>query len=116
MMLQLTYRTLAETTLSSPKSTMVSIFLFAIISIILLRKFLRKSIPSPNIGLPFIGDALGYAKDPVDFVRQATVKCGQIFRINMILNNIVFLRGTELNKMYLNTREEVWSFGDGMVG
>lgn len=34
----------------------------------------------------------------------------------MILNNIVFLRGTEMNKMYLDTREEVWSFGDGMVG
>lgn len=94
---------------------MLSLFLFVIISIFLLRTFLRRSIPSPNIGLPFIGDALGYAKDPVDFVRRATVKCGQVFRINMILNNIVFLRGTEMNKMYLDTREEVWSFGDGMV-
>ncbi|KAJ9325560.1 hypothetical protein DTO027B5_6328 [Paecilomyces variotii] len=84
------------------------------ISFSVLRKLFQKSIPTPKFGLPVIGDALAYGKDPITFVRDATAKVGPVFRINMLLNSIIFLRRNDLNKMYLETREDVWSFGDGM--
>jgi hypothetical protein len=82
------------------------------------RVFTRKpkSIPTLSIGLPFLGDALALGNDPVSFLRLATAKCGSIFRVNLLLKNVIFLQGSDMNRVYLDTKEEVWSFGGGMVG
>ncbi|RDH36744.1 cytochrome P450 [Aspergillus welwitschiae] len=73
-----------------------------------------RKIPQPRIGLPVVGDAQAFGKSPISYIRQATARCGPVFQINLLLTKIVMLRGAQLNRFYLDTREEVWSFGDGM--
>jgi hypothetical protein len=117
--------TMGQFTLSYPGGDILSIsrivpvglplLLVILISFTILRRLFQRSIPNPNFGLPIIGDASAYSNDPVSFVRDATAKIGPVFRVNMLLNSLIFLRADSMNKMYLETREEVWSFGDGMV-
>lgn len=63
----------------------------------------------------FLGDALEYATRPVELIRKATAQCGNIFSLQILNVYTVWLRGNALNKVYLETREDVWSFTGGMV-
>jgi hypothetical protein len=63
----------------------------------------------------FLGDALDYATRPVELIRKATAQCGDIFSLQILTVYTVWLRGNALNKVYLETREDVWSFTGGMV-
>ncbi|KAK7909085.1 hypothetical protein PG985_014963 [Apiospora marii] len=65
-------------------------------------------------GLPFVAAAARYAKNPIGTIRNATEECGAIFSIQLLNMSQVWLRGNDLNKVYLETREDVWSFGGGM--
>lgn len=75
-----------------------------------------KAFPTPRLGLPLIGDALAFLNSPVGFVKDATNKCGPIFQVKLLFANIVYLRGTQLNRMYVDVKEDIWSFGGGIVG
>ncbi|OOF97634.1 hypothetical protein ASPCADRAFT_166660 [Aspergillus carbonarius ITEM 5010] len=73
-----------------------------------------KAFPTPRLGLPLIGDALAFLNSPVGFVKDATNKCGPIFQVKLLFANIVYLRGTQLNRMYVDVKEDIWSFGGGI--
>lgn len=77
----------------------------------------RKRVPSykGESAFSFLGDALDYAMRPVDLITKATAQCGNIFSLQVLTVYIVWLRGNALNKVYLETREDVWSFTGGMV-
>lgn len=75
-----------------------------------------KAFPSPRLGYPLVGDALAFLNRPVAFVQDATRKCGPIFHVKILFANIVYLRGTQLNRMYVDVKEDIWSFGGGIVG
>ncbi|KAH8699884.1 cytochrome P450 4F8 [Ilyonectria robusta] len=76
----------------------------------------RKRVPSykGESTFSFLGDALDYAMRPVDLITKATAQCGNIFSLQVLTVYIVWLRGNALNKVYLETREDVWSFTGGM--
>ncbi|KAI1391905.1 cytochrome P450 4F8 [Hypoxylon trugodes] len=65
-------------------------------------------------GVPFFAAALAYAQNPVATIRRATSQAGNIFSIQLFTVYNVWLRGNDLNKVYLETREDTWSFGGGM--
>ncbi|EFQ97312.1 hypothetical protein MGYG_00353 [Nannizzia gypsea CBS 118893] len=71
-------------------------------------------IPSVKSNIPVVGNLLDYAKDMEKYVRESGKKYGQVFQINLLLTNTIWLNSPALNKEYLFAREDVWSFGDGM--
>ncbi|KAL2869031.1 cytochrome P450 [Aspergillus lucknowensis] len=80
-----------------------------------LRYFLRlEKIPSVTVGLPILGNLQKYSLDPVGFISTATSSHGECFTVPMLFGKTIWLRSPQLNKEYLETREDVWSFGDGM--
>lgn len=65
--------------------------------------------------LPLLGDAGDFVMRPVALIKEATEQCGNVFSIQILNVYNVWLRGNHLNKIYLDTREDVWSFVGGMV-
>lgn len=81
--------------------------LFAVLVIFFTRSSNDTSgkIPSPKYGWPVVGNITTYSKNPVAYLRKATAQYGKVFKVDMLLTKTVWLRGTELNKLYLDTRE-----------
>ena len=94
---------------SDPTTAQPAIYLalFAVLIIFLLRisKEPSNDIPSPKYGWPIVGNVIAYGKNPVAYLRKATAQCGKVFKVDMLLMKTVWLRSTELNKLYLETRE-----------
>jgi hypothetical protein len=87
----------------------VALFLYALLPS-------KRSIPKYHEkGRPSVASALSYAQNPVDTIKRATEQCGNIFSLQIFTVCNIFLRGNELNKIYLDVREDTWSFGGGMV-
>ncbi|KAJ3579184.1 hypothetical protein NPX13_g1383 [Xylaria arbuscula] len=101
-------------------STMAVLFLFALVVApiaILLHLLLPSNNKIPKYrdhGLPFISLAVKYAQNSALIIRRATEECGNVFSLQIFTVCNVFLRGNELNKAYLDVREDTWSFGGGM--
>lgn len=74
-----------------------------------------RRIPSAVFGLPFIGNIKEYTAQPVQYLKDARKKYGKYFEVNMLLTDTIWLMGTDMNKLYLEKKEDVWSFGGGMV-
>ncbi|KAK9436402.1 cytochrome P450 4F8 [Metarhizium brunneum] len=64
--------------------------------------------------LAFLHDAKAFATKPIALIQKATRQCGDVFSIQVLSVYNVWLRGNQLNKVYLETREDVWSFVGGM--
>ncbi|KAJ6440487.1 cytochrome P450 4F8 [Purpureocillium lavendulum] len=64
--------------------------------------------------LAFLSDAHDFATKPISLIQKATKQCGDVFSIRILSVYNVWLRGNELNKVYLDTREDMWSFVGGM--
>ncbi|KAM4066019.1 cytochrome p450 [Hirsutella rhossiliensis] len=64
--------------------------------------------------LAFLSVAQDFATKPIGLIQKATEQCGNVFSIRVLSVYNVWLRGNELNKIYLDTREDVWSFKAGM--
>jgi len=100
---------------------MVVFFVFALVIApiaLLLHSLLPKNNKIPKYheaGRPSLAVALKYAQNPVDTIKRATEKCGNVFSLQIFTVCNVFLRGNDLNKKYLDVREDTWSFGGGMV-
>ncbi|KAL9604066.1 MAG: hypothetical protein Q9179_001989 [Wetmoreana sp. 5 TL-2023] len=71
-------------------------------------------VPDVHYGWPIVGNIIGYSKDPVSYLRKARAQHGKIFKTNMLFTNTIWLQNPHLNKVYLETKEHTWSFGDGM--
>jgi len=63
----------------------------------------------------FLADAHDYAVKPIELLRKASAQCGNVFSIQVLTVYNVHPDPNELNRVYLETREDVWSFGGGMV-
>lgn len=74
-----------------------------------------KKIPSAVAGLPLIGNMNEYFGNPIRYLLNASAKHGKFFEVNMLFTNTIWLMGTDMNKLYLEKKEDVWSFGGGMV-
>lgn len=74
-----------------------------------------KKIPSAVFGLPLIGNMNEYFGNPIQYLVNASAKYGKFFEVNMLFINTIWLMGTDMNKLYLEKKEDVWSFGGGMV-
>lgn len=62
-------------------------------------------IPSVKSNIPIVGNLLDYAKDMEKYVRESGKKYGQVFQINLLLTNTIWLNSPALNKEYLFARE-----------
>lgn len=65
--------------------------------------------------LSFLNDALEFITKPIELIEKASMQCGSVFSIQILTVYNIWLRGNDLNKTYLQTREDVWSFVGGMV-
>ena len=79
-----------------------------------------------NIGLPFIGNYIGFLSCPVDFIAQALDKFGPIFTVSLVGKNITFLLGPEASGPFYSLTDDYMSqpevykfmtpvFGEGVV-
>jgi len=78
------------------------------------RKWTR-SIPSANMGLFGLSNLTEYSKDPSVFLQRCMGKYGCVFKVNMLFTTTYWLLDKRLNKEYLDMKESIWSFSDGMV-
>lgn len=78
--------------------------------------WLTAAIPSAHAG-PLLGasNAKAMANYPITFLRQCSKNYGAVFKVNMVINSTYWLLDKQLNKAYLEMKEDVWSFSDGMV-
>ena len=81
---------------------LLATLLFALVS-----RFTRKAakVPRAHDGWPIVGNVLSYSRDPLSYLRKAIAQHGPIFEMNMIFTSTLWLRGTDLNKAYFETRE-----------
>jgi len=56
--------------------------------------------------IPIVGNFIGFAKDPLGFVRQGRAACGQVFTIDMIAEKCTFLIGAEAHKVFFEATDE----------
>lgn len=102
---------------------MITLPLLAVLAAVFLAKLLverlwpsQKIIPQPRLSrVPFFGNAAQALSDPLSAVERAGNHSGNVFKFNMGILDHVWLRGDDLNKFYVETKEDVWSFGGGMV-
>ncbi|KAF8476176.1 cytochrome P450, partial [Kalaharituber pfeilii] len=71
-------------------------------------------IPSAVSGLPLIGNITEYSSNPIEYLKNAKAKYGKFFEVNMLFTNTIWLMGSDMNKLYTEKKEDVWSFGGGM--
>ncbi|KAI0398137.1 cytochrome P450 [Xylariaceae sp. FL0594] len=99
---------------------MALLFVFSIVLVpiaLVLHSLLSKSDKIPKYhepGRPAVAVALSYAQNPVETIKRATEKCGGVFSLQIFTVRNIFLRGNDLNRKYLDVREDTWSFGGGM--
>ena len=81
---------------------LLATLLFAAVS-----RYTRKAdkVPRAHDGWPIVGNILSWSRDPVSYLRKATAQHGPIFEMNMIFTSTLWLRGTDLNKAYFETKE-----------
>ena len=78
--------------------------------------------PSANIGIPFIGNYLEFAKNPVNFIANCLGKFGPIFTVKMLHKNLTFLIGPEVSAPFFRlpdeymSQSEVYSFMTPVFG
>ena len=64
-----------------------------------------KKVPRAHDGWPIVGNILSYSRDPLSYLRKAIAQHGPVFEMNMIFTSTLWLRGTDLNKAYFDTKE-----------
>lgn len=106
-------------------AVVVSVVVYLIYS--LLRKRRPKNAPKYiQMGLPVIGNYLGFLSSPVDFIAKALDQHGPIFTVSMVGKNITFLLGPETSAPFYALTDDYMSqpevykfmkpvFGEGIV-
>lgn len=64
-----------------------------------------EKVPRAHDGWPIVGNILSYSRDPLSYLRKAIAQHGPVFEMNMIFTGTLWLRGTDLNKAYFETKE-----------
>jgi sterol 14-demethylase len=93
---------------------------------VLTKKRPKNSPPVANIGLPYIGNYIEFAKNPVAFIETGFKNYGKVFTVQMLHKNLTFLLGTEAATPFFSLPDEKMSqsevygfmtpiFGKGVV-
>jgi len=86
----------------------------------------KNSPPLASIGVPFIGNYIEFAKNPVEFISNCLGKFGPIFTVKMLHKNLTFLLGPEVSAPFFRLPDDAMSqpevygfmtpvFGTGVV-
>lgn len=64
--------------------------------------------PPPSIpsSLPFIGAAVSFGKDPINYLLAAHSKYGNVFSFNMVGSTFTYLVGSDSTSLFFNSRNE----------
>jgi len=74
------------------------------------RELLLPSPPNVKEGLPFVGPAMAFQKDPIGFLRRCQRKHGDVFTVNLLLFKATFALGPEEQRRWFTARPEVLDF------
>jgi cytochrome P450 len=58
--------------------------------------------PPGDLGLPFLGEALSFLKDPFTFVSERTARHGTVWKTRILGDTVVFFTGPDGFKFFLN--------------
>ncbi|GBG27609.1 Sterol 14-demethylase, partial [Hondaea fermentalgiana] len=62
--------------------------------------------PEFRSNIPVVGNFIGFASDPLGFVRQGYKECGNIFTIDMVAEKCTFLIGADAHKVFFEATDE----------
>eukprot|EP01038_Epipyxis_sp_PR26KG_P007880 gene7880-10696_t len=65
--------------------------------------------PIAKIGIPFLGNYIEFAKNPVDFVKVCFGKFGPIYTVPMLHKNLTFLIGPEVSAPFFQLNDDMMS-------
>ncbi|XP_041366954.1 lanosterol 14-alpha demethylase-like [Gigantopelta aegis] len=72
----------------------------------LMEKKYEKIPPHIPSTIPFLGQAVSFAKNPVEFLIAAYEKYGPVFSFTMVGNTFTYLIGSESSALFFNSRNE----------
>ncbi|KAE8212547.1 hypothetical protein CF319_g5480 [Tilletia indica] len=75
---------------------------------------LKVAIPEARVGNGYFTSMNAYNSNPVVFLRESRSTHGKQFKIPSPMADTYFLMTKQMNRFYLEMKEDVWSFGDGM--
>jgi len=70
------------------------------------QKSYKNAPPVVKAGIPILGNFIGFAKDPVGFVRQSYEKMGEVFTLRMFGQRITFLIGPDAHTPFFRASDE----------
>lgn len=82
----------------------------------------KNSPPLANLGIPFIGNYIEFAKNPVNFIEAGLKGYGKIFTVQMLHKNLTFLLGPEVSTPFFAlgddkmSQSEVYGFMTPVFG
>ncbi|KAK0542579.1 hypothetical protein OC846_006693 [Tilletia horrida] len=74
----------------------------------------NKAFPEARVGKGMFASMNAYNSNPVVFLREARSNYGKQFKIPSPMANTYFFMTKQMNRYYLEVKEDIWSFGDGM--
>ncbi|MCU0443552.1 MAG: cytochrome P450 [Microscillaceae bacterium] len=85
------------------------------------KNFTKNPLPQipGNLRIPFVGDTFQFLKDPIALFAQKQKQYGDIFKVRLFGENVVFMLGAEANRFLLIeqakhlSNEEGWQFSIG---
>jgi sterol 14-demethylase len=93
-----------------------------ILLLLLTKKRPKDSPPTANIGIPFIGNYIEFAKNPVKFIETGYKNYGNIYTVQMLHKNLTFLLGPEASQPFFAlpddkmSQSEVYGFMTPVFG
>lgn len=78
--------------------------------------------PTANLGIPFIGNYIEFAKNPVKFIETGLKSYGEVYTVQMLHKNLTFLLGTEAAQPFFSlpddkmSQSEVYGFMTPVFG
>lgn len=62
--------------------------------------------PTFSSNIPVVGNFIGFAADPLGFVRKGHKECGNVFTIDMVAEKCTFLIGADAHKVFFEATDE----------
>lgn len=87
---------------SGALTTIVPAGAAVVVTGLLIKRWLRarKEPPQFSMGLPVVGPMIQFLKEPLELVRRGYKKNGEIFKVNMLALDMIFLVGEEAQKFF----------------
>jgi len=73
-----------------------------------------KTPPNVSVGIPYLGPAIQFSKDPLHVLQYAKEKYGPVFTINLILYRVTFVTEEKAIKYFFNAHSTELSFDQAL--